>query len=67
MGILINILCAFMGTIGYAILFNVPKRFYLCCGMTGAAGWLMYLIAHEYSSPAVASFLKWKFACRDFR
>ena len=56
MGILINILCAFMGTIGYAILFNVPKRFYLCCGMTGAAGWLMYLIVHEFSSPAVASF-----------
>lgn len=39
---MINIVCPFMGTMGYAVLFNVPRRFYLSCGMTGTAGWLVF-------------------------
>ena len=41
-GILVNGVCAFMGTVGFAMMFNVPKRYYLSCGMTGAVGWLVY-------------------------
>ena len=54
-----NIACAFLGTIGYAILYNVPKRFFFGCGFTVAAGWLAYLFSSErlMTSAATASFL----------
>ena len=54
---MINIVCPFMGTMGYAVLFNVPRRFYLSCGMTGTAGWLVFKAMQGYASAAVASFL----------
>lgn len=53
-----NIACAFLGTIGYAILYNVPGRFFFGCGFTAAAGWLVYLFFRErlMVSAATASF-----------
>lgn len=51
-----QILCSFMGTVAFAVLFNVPKKYYLCCGITGTAGWLVYRFAEGYTSAAVASF-----------
>ena len=36
--ILANMICAFSGTVAYAIIFNVPKRYYLAGGMTGMTG-----------------------------
>lgn len=53
-----NILCPFFGTVGYAIMYNVPKKYYLGCGFTGMAGWLVYVFvnAQKYMTPAVASF-----------
>ena len=54
---MINIVCPFMGTMGYAVLFNVPRRFYLSCGMTGTAGWLVFKAMQGYASAAGASFL----------
>ena len=56
-GILVNGVCAFMGTVAFAMMFNVPKRYYLSCGMTGVVGWLVYKGVHLYASAAVASFL----------
>lgn len=54
---MINIVCPFMGTMGYAVLFNVPRRFYLSCGMTGTAGWLVFKASRDTLPAAVASFL----------
>lgn len=51
-----NFFCSFFGTIGFAALFNVPKRFFLSCGLTGAMGWMMYCLAIRHFSAAVASF-----------
>lgn len=52
-----HIICPFVGTVGFAIMFNVPKRYYLSCGFTGAAGWLVYHIAVSAGcSAATASF-----------
>ena len=45
--ILVNILCSFVGTIAFAVLFNVPRRFYLCCGLTGTAGWMLYVLCRD--------------------
>ena len=54
----INFICPFLGTVAFSVLFNVPKRFYLCCGLTGTAGWMIYLtLTAGYDlSPALASF-----------
>ena len=54
--ILLNFFCAFFGTIGFAVMFNVPKRFYISCGTTGAMGWIVYCLAVEHASAAVSSF-----------
>ena len=31
-----------VGTVAFALLFGVPKQYYISCGVIGAAGWLMY-------------------------
>ncbi len=55
---IMHVICPFLGTMGYAVLFNVPKRFYLSCGFTGMAGWLVYhAIVSQTFSAALASFL----------
>ncbi len=56
--ILSNVFCSFMGTVGFAIMYNVPKKYYLGCGVTGMAGWIMYLIVNgqNYMTSSVASF-----------
>ena len=55
--LILNIVCSFLGTVAYGILFNIPKRFYLACGCTGTAGWLVFKLARVTLSAAVASFL----------
>ena len=55
---IMHVICPFLGTMGYAVLFHVPKRFYLSCGFTGMAGWLVYhAIVSQTFSAALASFL----------
>ena len=39
-----NLFCAFIGTVGYSVLYNVPKRYFLSCGFTGTMGWLAFLL-----------------------
>lgn len=39
---MIELMSAAIGTVAFALLFGVPKKFYLHCGVIGAAGWLMY-------------------------
>ena len=53
-----NLFCAFIGTVGYSVLYNVPKRYYLSCGFTGTMGWLAFLLVKNGTplSSAVASF-----------
>lgn len=54
--ILVNMFCSFLGTIAFSVLFNVPRRFYICCGLTGMAGWLCYLICAEAASVSTSTF-----------
>ena len=37
--IIANLACSFIGTIAYAVMFQVPRRFYIGCGITGSVGW----------------------------
>lgn len=40
-----------------AVMFQVPRRFYIGCGITGSVGWMMYKFASVYCSVAAASFV----------
>ena len=48
---------AFAGTIAFALLFSVPKRYYPWCGAIGAAGWLVYQLALQTGNRMLAAFL----------
>ncbi len=48
---------AFAGTIAFALLFSVPKRYYPWCGAIGAAGWLVYRLALQTGNRMLAAFL----------
>lgn len=41
---IIELISAAMGTVAFALLFGVPKIYYLYCGAIGAAGWLVYML-----------------------
>ena len=42
--ILVQVLAAMLGTLGFAVLFGTPRRFYVVCGLVGAAGWLVFIL-----------------------
>ena len=46
---------AFVATIAFAIIFHTPPKEYLCCGVTGAVGWLVYLVCTGLGSGVVAA------------
>lgn len=39
---IVELISAAIGTVAFALLFGVPRAYYLHCGGIGAAGWLMY-------------------------
>lgn len=39
---IVELIAAAFGTVAFALLFGVPGKYYVDCGVIGAAGWLMY-------------------------
>lgn len=39
----IQLPAAFIGTLGFSILFGAPRKYYFECGLTGTLGWAVYL------------------------
>lgn len=39
-----QLIAAVIGTVAFCVLFSVPRKYYLSCGITGALGWLVYLL-----------------------
>ncbi|MBR1793310.1 MAG: threonine/serine exporter family protein [Bacteroidales bacterium] len=54
----IQTMAAFLGTVAFAILFGVPHRYALSCGLCGMIGWMLYMVLNRYFSfsPAEATF-----------
>ncbi len=52
---LLQSLAAFVSTIAFAVIFHTPRKEYLWTGLTGGAGWLVYLVAIHFSSGVVAA------------
>ena len=57
MRLLMETVAAFVGTIAFGVLFVVPAKQFLVCGLVGGIGWIVYAVTLEKSSAAVASFL----------
>lgn len=47
-----EILAAMVGTIAFSLLFGVPRKYYLYCGLIGGAGWGVYSAAGLLRAPA---------------
>ena len=51
-------IAAFLATVAFAVLVNAPRSEFLCAGITGALGWLVYCLCLRGGLSAVgASFL----------
>ena len=48
-------LAALMGTMAFAILFSVPRRYYLPAGFIGMLGWITYLLIFRYAGLGIGS------------
>ena len=52
----ISTAAAAAGTVAFALLFGVPRRFFPYCGIIGGAGWFLYSLLEGRLSAAVATF-----------
>ena len=55
----VQMLASFIGTASFAVLFGVPREYYLKCGVVGMLGWLAYLVSVRYLplGPAGGTFI----------
>lgn len=51
---MMQLLASFIGTAGFAVLFSVPRRYYLSTGCVGMAGWMVYLLSVRCAGMSVA-------------
>ena len=47
---------ACVGTIAFALLFQVPRKYYLYCGLAGACGWICYKLILPHTTEPVSIF-----------
>lgn len=45
-----QIIAAVFGTVAFSILFGVPRKYYVYCGLVGGAGWWLYSVLTAYTS-----------------
>lgn len=50
-----QIFAAVLGTVGFSIMFSVPREYYPLCGFVGGAGWLLYCLVLPYADPPEAT------------
>lgn len=55
--ILWEFLAACVGTMAFALLFQVPKRYYGFCGLIGGCGWVCYKLLLLACSEPISTFL----------
>jgi len=54
-GLPFQVLAAFVGTMGFAVLFGVPARHYLQTAAVATIGWLVYILLTRYAMMGMAS------------
>lgn len=48
---------AAVGTAAFALLFQVPHKYFLACGTIGGCGWVLYKFMLQFMSSPLAAFL----------
>ena len=57
MNIFLQLIAACFGTISFAVIFEVPKKYYFSVGIIGAIGWGVYLaVKYTFHTPVIANF-----------
>lgn len=51
------ILASFFGTIAFSVLYNIPPRNWLGCGLIGVAGWIVFSLVRNYVGYGMAIFI----------
>ena len=51
--LLIQTGAALVGTVGFAVLFGVPRKQYLATGIVGAVGWMLFFALSQYTGLSV--------------
>ena len=54
--IVTQVLAAALGTVAFALLFGVPRKYHLYCGFIGGAGWLLYCLLEPVLNATEATF-----------
>ncbi len=54
--ILINLAVSFVATVGFCIVFNIPRKHMLFCGLLGVISWGTYILLNGPVGPVVATF-----------
>lgn len=56
---LLELIPAALGTVAFAVLFAIPKKYYPYCALIGAAGWMLYRVMMAFAGAGVfeATFL----------
>lgn len=58
MSLWLHFLLSFLGTMGFSIIFNVPRKSLFYCGLCGAMGWTLYkILSNLGSSPVNANLI----------
>ncbi|MEG1504486.1 threonine/serine exporter family protein [Enterococcus sp. 22-H-5-01] len=59
MTFIVNFLFSMFSTIAFSVITNIPRRAFLSCGLTGAAGWMTFWIlqTHFHQNIGTANFL----------
>ena len=56
--LLLELIAAAVGTVGFSVLFQVSPRHFPYCGLVGSIGWLVYRLVQWWpGSTALATFL----------
>lgn len=54
---IVNMVCAFIGTIAFSILYHVPSKYYKYCGFTGMVGSMSMYFCSDVIKGPIATFL----------
>lgn len=58
MSYILQFLLAFGATVGFGIIFNVPRNVLLYCGFSGGVGWVIYtIVMNSVEQNIIAAFL----------
>ena len=55
--LLLNLAVSFVATVGFCIVFNIPKKQMLFCGLLGVVSWGAYILLQGPIGPVAATFL----------